>query len=90
MGMEPLQFQGMLLLLGRPYCVSVLKAADHTVVFLGSTVVEAALSPTMAGGGQPSMMKRTRKWWSWKEEAPQMYVEKCCDAAGSGYNPEKT
>ena len=34
-------------------------AVDHTVVFLGSAAMEAALSPTMAVHGQPSMMKRT-------------------------------
>ena len=47
--------------------ISVLKAADHTVVFLGSAAMEVALSPTMAVRGQPSMMKRTRKWWSWRK-----------------------
>jgi len=60
--MEPLQFQGMLLLLGRPYYVSLLKAADHTAVFLGSATMEAALSPTTAVRDPASMMKRTRKW----------------------------
>ena len=62
--MEPLQFYGMLLLLGRPYYVSVLMAVDHTVVLLGSATMEAALSPTMAVRDQPTMMKRTGKWCS--------------------------